>query len=387
VATVAGIELPGDLPRLVAGARLRAALCAELGLLSPGPYSDYQRETLESFDTCVGLALTPLDSGEASAWIDFLRLKKRAQALEELRLEAGDVVEVEGRNGGDVREVSSIGSSGRVHFTGSGGGGAWPDMLSVRCRKGDDTESARELKREAANQAALRARTGEWSASKEQELRAYKVSSALTSENITQLEAVIESATDEKPIQQFIETCPQVLTALLGGKSRFCLPRVSLGGKYTADFFIGDVDSLGIRWILVELESPESNVTLKTMNDLDEHARRGVSQVREWREWLQNNLDLARRSKRRDGLGLVDIRPGSEGLVLVGRRTRLLEKAESVRNAIREESGIRVHTYDWLVEQITGVLRVGGPPGASPYILRHSIDDDDQWPDGVDDLL
>jgi len=134
---------------------------------------------------------------------------------------------------------------------------------------------------------------------------------------------------------------------------------------------------LGVRWVLVELETPDSNVTLKTSNDLEEHARKGVSQVKEWREWLQNNLESARRSKRKDGIGLVDIRPRSEGLVLVGRRARLLDNAEAVRNPIREENDIKVHTYDWLLTQLVGVLGFDGPPGLNPYVLQPMRDDVD----------
>ncbi|MGA8156299.1 MAG: hypothetical protein WB822_08835, partial [Rhodoplanes sp.] len=35
-------------------------------------------------------------------------------------------------------------------------------------------------------------------------------------------------------------------------------------------------------------------------NELDASARRGVTQIREWREWLQNNLDMARRPVEQD---------------------------------------------------------------------------------------
>jgi Shedu protein SduA, C-terminal len=384
LAAFARISLPNDLPRLVAAARIQTALSSELGIECPGPCGDGQMEMISSLEADVGISATPTDRGEASAWITLLFLKKRAHLLEQLKLEAGDIVEIMGSRGGDLREVSSIGSSGRIHFTGSGGGGAWPDMVVVRCRRNDDTDTARNLKQKAANRVALRQRKGEWSVSKEQELRGYRVEGRLTREEIWQLELVVQKAKDEKPIQKFIEERPQMLAALLGGNARFCLPRPSLGGKYFPDFLISDVNSLGIRWILVELETPESNVTLKDVNGLDQHARRGVMQVKEWREWLLNNLDMARRSKRRDGLGLVDIRPGSEGLVLVGRRARLFENADEVRNPIQEAERIYVHTYDWLIKQLQGILCFGGPAGVSPYGLpTQSVAD--EWPDGLDD--
>jgi hypothetical protein len=98
----------------------------------------------------------------------------------------------------------------------------------------------------------------------------------------------------------FIESCPQILAAILGGKSRFLLARRSLAGRYVPDFLISDTDSAGIRWLLVELETPDSSVTLSSRNDLDGNARKGVSQIKEWREWLQNNLGLARRPRREE---------------------------------------------------------------------------------------
>ena len=111
-------------------------------------------------------------------------------------------------------------------------------------------------------------------------------------------------------------------------------------------------------------------MTLKNSNELEQHARKGVSQVREWREWLQNNTDIARRSRRNDGLGLVDIRAQSEGLVLVGRRALLYENTHTVRNPIREENRIRIQTYDWLLEQLDGMLRFSGLPGVNPYVIQ-----------------
>jgi hypothetical protein len=72
------------------------------------------------------------------------------------------------------------------------------------------------------------------------------------------------------------------------------------------------------------------------------------------REWLQNSHDTARRSKQVDGLGLTDIRPQRETLVLVGRRSHLFPNSAGIRNRIREENGTRVHICDWLVETPSG---------------------------------
>jgi len=168
----------------------------------------------------------------------------------------------------------------------------------------------------------------------------FQVDAPLTRQTVEELERVIESAQDESPIQAFIEKRPETLAALLGGNDRFVLPQHTLGGKHVPDFLASDTDSLGIRWVLVELETPQSSVTLATQNELDAVARRGVTQIKEWREWLQNNLDMARRSTSRDGLDLIDIRPMSEGLVLVGRRALLNDNSGAVRSSFREQNAI-----------------------------------------------
>ena len=280
----------------------------------------------------------------------------------------GDIVEVLGPES-QFEEVSSIGSDGRIHFKGGGGAGAWPDKIVVRCKRGDDTATPLPLRRRAVNRAALRSRSSGFSGEKHRDLQEFEITAPLTFEDVEQLRGIIEEASDEAPIQRFLESHPQTLGALLGGRRQFCLPRRSFGGKYVPDFLVSDVDSLGVRWVLVELETPLSTITLKDTDDLEQHARRGVSQISEWREWLQNNLDTARRSKRHDGLGLVDIRPLSEGLVLVGRRARLFDNTHMVRNPINEQRRIRVHTYDWLLERLDGLLRHSGRTRANPYVI------------------
>ena len=144
---------------------------------------------------------------------------------------------------------------------------------------------------------------------------------------------------------------------------------MSLGGKYVADFLLADVSSSGVRWILVELETPDSATTLSRGNQFDKHARQGRNQIEEWREWLQDNLDMARRPKQQNGLGLLDIRPQAEGLVLVGRRDQVRENAPTLRSRLFETDRILMHTYDWLLEQLEGTLSFNGPWASNPYAI------------------
>jgi hypothetical protein len=364
-----GIQLPKALPQLVAASRLRMALASELGF-SKHPSSDYQLDFLASLNgTRARNPLAQADQQEAAAWIAFYLLKRRRQDLSRLRLEAGDIIEITDGNE-RLEEVVSIGSDGRLHFKGGHGAGAWPDQVTVRCRKGTNTPEAEDDRRLAANRAARRSRIDGLSMANEQALAEFKVTATLTWDDVDKLQEVIDTAPDEKPIQQFLERHPQLLTALLTGQYRFFIPRPSLGGKYFPDVLLCDFDSLGVRWLLIELETPVSNVTVQNDNVLEKHARKGMSQIEEWREWILNNLNLARRSKREGGVGLVGIRPLSQGIVLVGRRESLKDNNEMVRSPIREGNNIHVHSYDWLIERLQGTLTFRGSSAGNPYLIQ-----------------
>ena len=369
LASVAGISLPAEMPQLVAAARLQSALGNDIGTEGTFEIHHAQLQLMEALQTTEFRITTPaLNRAEARGWIAYLYLRRRQKALRRLELNAGDVVgypEVDG-----AFEVSSIGSDGRVYFKGARTGSAWPDKLIVKARSNDHGVTAQNLRRNAANLASLLGTTHELSMAKLYDLRRWEVEGHLGIEAIDELAEVIETADDEKPIQVHLETHPELLGALLGGRDRFVIPRPSFGGKYEPDFLIADTDSMGIRWLLVELETPASSVTLSTQNALDKNARRGVTQIQEWREWLQNNLDGARRPVHRDGLGLADIRPNSEGLVIVGRRHALRTSGAAVRSAFAEQNSIRIHTYDWLVESLRNIIDFVGPSGLNPHVIQ-----------------
>ena len=93
LAAIAGLTLPAELPRLVAGARLQSALDADLGLGAAGPCTFSQQDLLAQLNgnSEAHLALLlpntddlitthPFDRREATAWINHLRLTARLEA-------------------------------------------------------------------------------------------------------------------------------------------------------------------------------------------------------------------------------------------------------------------------------------------------------------------
>lgn len=367
LAACVGVELPASLPRVVALARLQFAIAQWFGV-SPRKRSEPQLEFLARLAHEVAEEVpSPESFAEGQAWIDYFYLKRRAEALRALRLKKGDLVSRH-ESDPDIDEVASIGDDGAVYFTG-GRARAWPDELTIVARSGDTSPANADARRRAANRASERSFSGRWSSAKEDSLRPYAVPESADASDIEELRRAIEVARDERPLQALFERRPCILASLVRGPQRFCIPKVRLGEKYVADFFLAEVSSSGVRWILVELETPDSATTLAKSNQFDKHARSGESQIREWREWLQNNLDMARRLRRENGLGLPDIRPQAEGLVLVGRRGRLRENSLELRNQLLENSRIQMHTYDWLLEQLSGTINFNGPWVNNPHAI------------------
>lgn len=187
--------------------------------------------------------------------------------------------------------------------------------------------------------------------------------------DLLSLEQVIETARDERPVQKFLQENPALLTLLVRGTDCFVIPQKRLGAEYVPDFVVAFVDSAGIHWHLVELESPRARMFTKDGKSFGKECRKGINQLADWKQWLDDNVAYARKPQGENGLGLFDIRNDAPGIVLVGRRSTLTNKNEALRNQ-QQAANVMVHTYDWLIESLRGSLDFSGPAGANPFAIR-----------------
>jgi len=162
--------------------------------------------------------------------------------------------------------------------------------------------------------------------------------------------ACLDSAKDEKPIQEFLTNQPWMLVAEEGGQCRWVIPQKSLAGKFFPDFLVGRLDSTGLKWKLIELQSPRTRLFTKKDRPADQ-LREGIEQVQRWRRWLRNNRDMACRSPAQDGLGLVSIDYNTYGLVIIGRASDRDEYNREHLEQLCWENRIWIHSYDWLARQ------------------------------------
>ena len=172
----------------------------------------------------------------------------------------------------------------------------------------------------------------------------------ISPEEAEALSDVLDSNPKEPEMQKLLEENPKYLIqALGGGHGRYQFPQKKLGSEYIPDFLIAEMSSIGIEWHAVEIESPRTKAHRQDGLQTSEltHA---IGQINDWRNWLRDNLDYARRPRNQNGLGLIGIDDRVSGLILIGRRGEFPEKFNQFRRDLRDRQQILVHSYDWLLD-------------------------------------
>ena len=175
---------------------------------------------------------------------------------------------------------------------------------------------------------------------------------------------VLNAAVDERPLQRFLEDNPSILVQPLAANHRgWVLPQKKLGDQFVADFLACGLTSLGHEWLAIELENPHAPLFTKAGNPSAEltHA---IRQIHDWRDFLSNNLEMARRARQMKGLGLRDISPEPLGLILIGRQAGIDRDTDQLRRRLCKETRIEIRTYDYLVDACRNV------PGRKVPLVR-----------------
>ena len=173
----------------------------------------------------------------------------------------------------------------------------------------------------------------------------------ITLREANEFKQVIETAPNERPVQCFIEITPRILAQHLnGGWGRWVIPQKKLGDRFIADFVVGEANSLGHFWTGVELESPTAKLFTKS-GDPAKSLNHAIRQIQDWRGWLEDNRDYARRPREDGGLGLKGLKGVLPGLVIIGRRATLSESDNRLRRQYSDTLGIKIRTYDYLIDE------------------------------------
>jgi hypothetical protein len=167
-------------------------------------------------------------------------------------------------------------------------------------------------------------------------------------DSVNELEILVEADESENVLQKHLEIHPYILSQQFS-HCHYVFPKVALGNQYETDFMCLDIPSYGKEWKGIELEATNKKVVTKTGRKTAqlEHA---IQQIRDWRKWITENLDYARRSKDQSGLGLVDISPRFDGYVIIGRRKNFDQKFNELRTQVRQDEHIHIRSWDGIVE-------------------------------------
>jgi hypothetical protein len=169
--------------------------------------------------------------------------------------------------------------------------------------------------------------------------------------------ALLESARDEKPLQAFLQEHPAMLTFQLGHQCRWIISQVKLG-RLVPDFIGARLDSTGLNWTLIELESPLIDGLYTREKTPKRQLAKGLHQIRDWRDWLRRSAEYAGSSSLAGGLGLVGLTDQAAGLVLIGRRSDRTDKDRALIQRDMYDLRIDIHSYDWLIDQARASIRL-----------------------------
>ncbi len=147
-----------------------------------------------------------------------------------------------------------------------------------------------------------------------------------------------------------------------GHHDAFLFPEFPLGNSYQVDYLLVGRSSGGWDFVLVELEAPSGQITLKN-GELGSVFRKGIEQVKDWDVWLQAHYSSIKET-------FDKYRRGSESLpdeffvldksrmnfvVVAGRRSDFKEKTYRESRNMKASSALILH-YDNLIDASENII-------------------------------
>lgn len=177
-------------------------------------------------------------------------------------------------------------------------------------------------------------------------------------EEIAAFNVALAAAPNEAAMQEFLQENPRFLFQhLTAGRGYWVIPHKHLGAEHETDFLIAESDAGQLTWHAVEIERPQAPL-FTAKGDPSAALTHALRQISDWRNWLSHNRDYASRSREHSGLGLANIDPELEGLVIMGRETKTNALTEQLRRRLMRENRVRIYTYDWLARRAQERLQV-----------------------------
>jgi hypothetical protein len=157
---------------------------------------------------------------------------------------------------------------------------------------------------------------------------------------------LLERAPDHADVEVFLASYPKILRDALGFSGRTELWSMKLG-SLMVDYCTANVQHTTeeVTWYLVQFQPAAALLFVDSALSPERIAH--VNELRSIRRWIGSNLAEARKI-------LPKVKTEFKGIIVAGRRQLLSELDREYLRCYNEElSGIKVRTYDWLIDAAT----------------------------------
>lgn len=138
-----------------------------------------------------------------------------------------------------------------------------------------------------------------------------------------------------------------------GHHEAYIAPEQALGKEFRVDYMLLGRNSSGYHIVLIEFEDINIDYKIQSSNSETNSVRKGLTQVRDWKRWLDNERDYFLRSCNLTNLNLNIPSWGFHYCLVVSRRKRMDNIAYQMRRQTEHEiSGLHIVTYDRLVDNV-----------------------------------
>jgi hypothetical protein len=164
----------------------------------------------------------------------------------------------------------------------------------------------------------------------------------VTQDDIDDLWALLQETKIERPMHQFLsERAHLVVNADVAYGCRWIKSNASFGGEFSPDFIIGRLDSSGLRWTLIELQHPDTQLFLRNGQPGDQ-LREGLHQINQWRDWIQRWGTYGVENH-----GYPGLRADFQAWVVIGRSSDKQDPYDGRRIAAWEQAErVQIRSYD-----------------------------------------
>jgi hypothetical protein len=172
------------------------------------------------------------------------------------------------------------------------------------------------------------------------------------------LSEILDAAKTETDVQSYIKNNRKwfIPGSILkdynfGHHGAYLFLEQKLGIEYIADYILLGENSDGHSIVLVEFEKPNSPFLITTSNSESESVRKGLTQIKDWKRWIDDNREYFFNSMGLKGKGVSIPVSRFFYCLVVSRRKHMDERTRDVRSQICfEMQNTKIISFDRLVD-------------------------------------